>query len=275
MKKILIPTDFSINARIAADYGMKLAIELGAEITLLHTYRFFYDEATHFINVEDKLEEVARKRLKQEKDRLNRLNPESIGRINTIPESGFLLDVLERYDKNEIYDLIVMGTKGATGLEELFIGTLTASALNRVQTPMLIVPQDTQIGDIDRITYAADYHELNLKDMIFLKQLAQQLNARIDVLKVLINSEKILALNEFEEMGMNYDTLFSGVRHEFHYHNHEDIEEGIASYLEKHPAQMLCVYARKHNFFESLFHSSVSKKLAYHTHVPLLVIKEN
>lgn len=274
MKKILIPTDFSINAQKAADYGMFLAQKFGAQVHLIHAYRFYYDEDGYFINVQDKLDDVAESKLKIEQDRLLTAFPSMKDNVTTEAIHGFLIDVLVERSKTKEDDLIIMGTKGASGFEEVLIGTLTVSAINRVDTPLLVVPLDNDSHQINRIAFAADYHDMNANDILFIKSFGEKFDATIDLVKVLAKKDEVDAITDFDKMGLKYDQLLTGVKHEFHYQSHEDIEEGIMKYLDNHPADLLCVYARKHGFVSGLFHRSIAKKLAYHTHMPLLVIKE-
>lgn len=274
MKKILVPTDFSKNAKIAADYAAYLAKAFNAEITLLHTFRYYYHEDGYFIDVEEKLLEVLDEKLQLEKNRLNEKFDYTVGRIQVNNTHGFLIDVLAGMDAKKEFDLVVMGTKGSSGVEEILIGSLTASAINRIETPILVVPEMEELKNINRVVFAADYKDMDDRDLDFLKEFAEKLNATVDVLKILDKKGEALAIQEFDEMGIAYDYALSGVKHEFHYQSHEDIEEGMNHYLKKHPAELLCVYARKHSLLEKLFHKSFTKKMAFHTNLPLLVIKE-
>lgn len=144
MKKILVPTDFSENARQALDVAVKIAKKTDAEIVLLHVneqvgaalpvseYYYTYDRAIEekylnmvHENLERMLEEVA-----------NSLGFEDI-RTSVIggPFTAIVNDVVQ----TEGIDLIVMGTKGASGLKEFFVGSNTEKIVRSAKCPVLTI----------------------------------------------------------------------------------------------------------------------------------------
>lgn len=144
MKKILVPTDFSENARQALDVAVKLAKKVDAEIVLLHVneqinailpvteYYYTYDrdmeeKYLHMVheNLERMLEDVAAEL--------------GLGNIRTSVIGGPFTTIINDVVKTEGIDLIVMGTKGATGMKEFFVGSNTEKIVRTAQCPVLTI----------------------------------------------------------------------------------------------------------------------------------------
>ncbi|MDB2363601.1 hypothetical protein N9V83_01095 [Flavobacteriales bacterium] len=73
---------------------------------------------------------------------------------------------------------------------------------------------------------------------------------------------------------VKYSEWFGKQEHSFHYETNDQVEEGINNFSVKSNTNLLCVLARKNGLIRFLFHKSVSKKLTYHTKMPLLIIQE-
>lgn len=144
MKKILVPTDFSENARQALDVAVKIAKKTDAEIVLLHVneqvgaalpvseYYYTYDRAIEekylnmvHENLERMLEEVAKSL--------------EFGDIRTSVIGGPFTTIVNEVVQTEGIDLIVMGTKGATGLKEFFVGSNTEKIVRSATCPVLTI----------------------------------------------------------------------------------------------------------------------------------------
>src|SRR6478672_3694795 len=130
MKKILIPTDFSEVADNAFVHALELAKKVQAELVLLHTYEFpvidtqYYPE--NYLSLYDSLE---LSQLDAFQDQVNKLRAIAEGRnLQQIKMThrlmyGDLLGCIKTVIKEDNIDLVVMGTSGASGWKEIFIGT--------------------------------------------------------------------------------------------------------------------------------------------------------
>ena len=174
------------------------------------------------------------------------------------------------------FDLIVMGTKGATGLEEVLIGSRTADVVSSVKVPVLVVPGNATDFNFDNITYAADFKHVKSKHLLSpLNTLSKAFNSSVNFLRVTKPTESELDLNkDFDEMSVKYDKWFGSSNRSFHYEVNEQVQDGIHDFCVKSGTKLLCVLARKNGLIRFLFHKSISKQLTYHSTVPLLIIQE-
>lgn len=147
MKKILVPTDFSENARQALDVAVKIAKKTDAEIVLLHVneqvgaalpvseYYYTYDRA-----IEEKYLNMVHENLERMLDEV----ATSLGadNIRTAVIGGPFTTIITDLVQTEGIDLIVMGTKGASGLKEFFVGSNTEKIVRTAKCPVLTVHDD-------------------------------------------------------------------------------------------------------------------------------------
>ena len=153
MQNILIPTDFSINAVRAADYAISL-FGSSANYKIINCYEVPHSGATMLISIADILEKDSLQLLSEEKDRL-------LGKFGDL---GLSIEVKSIMGSPSVAvrkiaspnDLIIMGTKGATGLKEVFVGSVASNMLENVPCPVIAIPEIAGNGKPAKILFAAD-----------------------------------------------------------------------------------------------------------------------
>ena len=134
-RNILAPTDFSEMSNGSAAYAAKLAIAMNARLHLHHVVH--ESETAHPLRALDDAE-------KEEKEKLAAiLTAEEKERLNLTSYVGFgppANQIVEHAEKNDI-DLIVMGTHGRSGLEKMWLGSVTEKVLRQAHCPVLVVRQ--------------------------------------------------------------------------------------------------------------------------------------
>ena len=264
MKKILLPTDFSPNAKGALEYAVGLANVLGnIELTLLHAYEV-HSNAGMFGPVSGFMKKdavnQALKAIKLVEPRLR--NGATIGsqilRGNTV-------DLITGFARRNHYDLILMGTQGASGLQEIFFGSITNAVLKQSDVPVLAVPLGYRYTSIEKIVLAIDEEGLEGNEMIQpLASISKAFGAPISVFH---------QSAEFERDGIDpsIDAVLSGLEHSFHYElDRGNVSESINRFVADIGAQLLVMVRRQRGFLEEVFHVSVTAKKVFNTPVPLL-----
>ncbi len=272
IKKILVPTDFSPNAHNALMYAVSIAKKERAKIILLHVFSINYISSE--VPIEYFAEELAVTGNEAAKQ-LNTLSKEvkKTGKINceTINRQGIAVDTIVDTIKKKQIDLVVMGTKGASGIKEILMGSNTSKVISKASCPVIAVPEKAVFQGIKKIVYATDYH---LSDVVNLKQLAgmaKVFRAKLNV--VHIANDQYTKREEEKHM----DKFAKKVEQKIHYSNisHKllhgfDIEKKLQQYLKRESANLLATSTRYRSLIEKLFGSSITKKIAYHTKVPLI-----
>ncbi len=266
MKKILVPTDFSENANNALEYAIAFANAFGSEITLLHTYRV-YNPTGSFVSVETFMkEDIASEMLKVVKT----VEPKLENNASVVSKivKGDIVDAIAGLTERQPYDLIIMGTQGASGLAEVFIGSTTNSVIKNVSTPVLAIPSGFKYRPIRTIVLAVDEEE-SFGDHLFdpLTKIARHCGAMIRVYH-----------KDVENDGLNtaIDKYLEGLERTYHYElDSENINEGINSFSIEHQADMLCMIRRRRGFLERIFHDSVTTRQVFNSSVSLLILHQS
>lgn len=274
MKTILVPTDFSETANIARDYAIQIAKVLNAEIILLNTFHIPYSGASSgtLVNLDKVALEESEKAMSNQVEYLN-LNYADIT-FKTLCKPGLLLDSVKRIGKNREVDLIVMGTTGASGVIENYLGSNTSSLVGSINIPIIAVPQNAAINFPEKIVVANDLLESG-EDKLFdlLKELAVNTNSEVDFLFI-IDEEK-QADNKVERLkAAKFDDNFNTKYHPFYLKESENVKDGILEFIEDKNFDLLVLISHQRSFWEGMFHKSISKSLVKHAKLPILVLPD-
>ena len=273
MKKILVPTDRSENAWHALNYALKLYAGEEIEFILFQSFDIPTYAADMPVPINDlgadELLRILNKDAASYSDRFK----ESKFTFSTKVVSGSLSFNVEEVVEELGIDLIVMGTKGASGLAAAIIGSNTADVIQAAVCPVLAVPESAKVILPRQILFASDNKGLSSASVVDrLMEIAKDTSAHVHLMNVL-DEGKMTSVEE-AVAGLKLDHLLKSVPHSFHFENSDDKASAIEEYLNKHNIDMLAVVPRRNNFFDAIFHRSVTRKLTLHTKVPLLAMPD-
>lgn len=274
MKKILAPTDFSMNSWKAIAYGADLAKRVGAELIVLNAYTLPYSNQTVLLSMKEILKESAESGLKDVLKKMKEeLDLEGV-KVTTKAVHGDLMVTIDLMCESEGIDLVIMGTKGATGLKAALLGSNTANIIRNIDKPVIAVPESYQRSDSKHATICADFaKDLDKRvDFSILNDICKAHGAEINILHVIDPYEE--ALPDAQPKPVDFNEHFPGTKVSMHSNYHEDVQEGIKEFLADHPTNLLVMIRRNYNFIESIFHRSLTRHLAMHLEIPLLVLQE-
>ena len=274
MKKILFPTDFSEAATNAFIYALELAKIVKGELILLHTFELpLADNVFYPINYKETFDTVELSKFEQFREELPKLRAiaeeRNLGHISMSHRlmEGFLIPNIKECIENEKINFVVMGTAGAKGCKELFISTNTGDVISAIPIPVLSVPVNAKFEKIETIGFTTRFRE---KDKVALKQaidIAKKTNAKIKCLYVKNHeTESIDAIIE------DWKNQFKNDPVRFYIIPSDDIKETILDFITSQEIDILTMITYKRNFFESLFNSSLTKKMSYKSEIPILVL---
>jgi nucleotide-binding universal stress UspA family protein len=271
--KILIPTDFSKLSKVAVHYAVKMAKKLDSEIILLNVV---FVSATPRVMVAVKvkaIEDIMVDNAKQDSIQLiEELKAENSGKLNIsyeIIKGHPVEDVVVSYAIHKNIDLIIMGTKGATGLTKVLVGSNATAVINNSDIPVITIPEFARFNNLKHLVYATDFLNLN-KELKMILPLAQLFDATIHVLHIVSSESRknINAKTVVDKLQIKYPKIT------FQVSINDDILEGIDEYLADTKADMLAMFTHEVTFFEKLFGKSLTRQMAFHTWMPLLTIKK-
>ncbi|WP_304141420.1 universal stress protein [Mesoflavibacter zeaxanthinifaciens] len=280
MKNVLLPTDFSENSWNAIKYAIHFfnAIECG--FYLLHVNslnNFIPQDETLTIDsyyLENTYIKPAKQRLRSFVKRISKLKPnKDKHKFFVLTETGFFIDSIRRIIKEKEIDFIVMGTKGASGLNEIILGTNTADVITKVKCTTLAVPENAEFVPPKEIAFPSDLNlTYNLDILHPLLDIVEHFKAFLRILHINKNKAHLE-----EELNQNITLLkdyFTGIKSSFHYLTNKKVEDAVQCFVESRDVDLICMVAKNLNYFQQIFFHSRVEKVSYHTDKPLLVLHE-
>ncbi len=271
--KILIPTDFSKLSKVAVNYAAKIAMELDAELVLLNV--LFLDAPPRASMSLKSVEDVLKGNAEIDSVQLiNELKEQHKGNLNITHKiilGNPVEDIVENYAVHNGIDLIIMGTKGATGLEKYIIGSNAAGVISNSSIPVITVPEHARFNGLKHIVYATDMWDLNIEAKA-LVPLAQLFNSTIHIVHIIEpNSKKNI---EIKTITTDLISELNYTKIKFKVVINDDIINGIDEYIADIKADLLAMFTRELTFFEKLFGKSVTRQMAFHSWIPMISFKK-
>jgi nucleotide-binding universal stress UspA family protein len=196
IKRILCPVDFSEFSRRALDHAVAVARWYDSEITALHVMSVASSSPAYLYGSPILAETIALPPIDMQPvlDELRKFvggDGSQDGRIRSVVSTGPTAAEIVRESKELPADLIVMGTHGRSGFQRLLLGSVTEKVLRQVTCPVLTVPPHTAgavpVGPVlfKRILCPVDFSEPSLNALRYAMSLAQEADARLNVLHVM------------------------------------------------------------------------------------------
>jgi nucleotide-binding universal stress UspA family protein len=277
MKRILLPTDFSDNALEAIVYALLVFKDIKCTFYLLHTYTppIYHTEyllgSPGQIGLGDVMQDTSQTQLEQLQSSLETQygNPKHTFIVHTAFNT--LLNEVTETIENENIELVVMGTKGATGAKEILFGTNTVHVIKKAKCPVVAVPPKFGYEAPKEILFPTDY-EIGYKKEKFetLLTIAGQHRSRINVMHV---STGYGLTDDQKEHQKTLEKLL-GNKALFHYMPNDNIIHAINTFQAKEKINLLVMVQNKHTFLERLFIEPVIKKIGFQITTPFMVIPQ-
>lgn len=267
--KILVPTDFSENANNALEFAKMITKgRSDVKITLLFAYYAVYDFAAHAIEIVETIETDSQKAMQKA---VSDAKSEGVIIDYQIVQGTVATSVTSKAYKED-YDLIVMGTQGASGIKKNLIGSNTAHVIKDSQVPVLAIPAQSNWQKLKEIIVGV---ELDGKENLFYKKLIGLTSSlgfpyHFFNLKVSTEAEDLISLDDFRK---NFEVAFPNIVFTIDQQLAKSVLDGIEEQLKEKSDSMLVMFYKKKSFFEYMFNTSNSIAMAYHSSVPLLILK--
>src|ERR1700712_212577 len=182
MRPLLVATDFSANAKHAADYGYKMAVQLKTNLILCNVFIVPAEvpQAGLMTWPVDEYEEISKESAEELcmlKDTLQKKNQDFGFKpvINYVNETGEFTSVINELVGHENVQLIVMGTHGNSGFSTFLLGNHSRKMIDEAKCPLLLIPASAQVKSIKKIAFATDFKhpEKDLQNIYKLIEIAR------------------------------------------------------------------------------------------------------
>lgn len=275
-KTILVPTDFSDSATSAVHYAAQLAKKTRSKMVLLHAFYVpdLVTDVTFMVPSASDMEVTYKNTLKHLKAEIHETYGKEIT-VELITVQGGPVEEMEQYMKDHRVDLLVMGMKGTSYLDERLFGSAVTKIMHLANCPVVIVEKDLVFQPIKKIVFACDYSRVqHLHDQLNpLVKLVDVFKAHVLILNITPHEHSIPSMDE-AIAGVHLDHALANVAHTFHQVEHDDIVAGISAFAHERKADMIVMMPRNHSLLERLFREPNTKQMAFHAELPLLTIHE-
>jgi nucleotide-binding universal stress UspA family protein len=280
VKNVLLLTDFSENSWNAIVYALHFFEKTSCNFYLFHVTKLNYllDSDSPYIRTQDFIEDTYNKPSKQQlrkvlKRILKQFPANKKHKFYTLTDYNFFIEAIKKQIEAKKMDLIVMGTKGATGLQKLIIGSNTADVLRKIHCLTLVIPENAKFTNLREIAFPTDFTlYYNLKTLDPISEILEAYNATLRILHIHAIGVK-LNTDQQENLELLKD-YFSENQYTFHFLTAKKVEGAVQCFVESRNINMIAMVAKNLNYFQKiLFHSKV-EEISYHTDIPFLVLHE-
>lgn len=269
MKSFLVPVDFSDTSINAAKYAIALTQDIpGANIILYNVF-----SRISFAAITEK-EEGSRKMITDQEleDLKGKLSPGKDVTVSIESEDGYFIENIQRYVLGNHIDMVIMGITGSSRITQVFMGTNTLNVIRHINTPVMIIPPDAKFKGLKQVLFTSDFKDVaRTTPFQSLKSILDTFKPKLEILNV--DSEHYIELtDEFKIERESMEDKLGSYNPEFAFLRAYDFLEGINRFVDTKNIDAIITVPRKHGFLSQLFKTSHTKKLAYHSHVPIITI---
>ena len=276
MKKIIVTIDFSDHSEYALKTAAKLAKKNNAEVLALHMLEMSdimltasegeqYQKAVFFFKLaEQKFETFLQKPYLQG--------------VNVVPIVKHFKVFSEVNDvaKQEEADLIVMGSHGASGFKEFFVGSNTERVVRNADIPVLVVKHELANVSFDQVLFATNFDLENIDPYLKANKLFEKLGSEMTMLYVNLPNEHFKSSVEIEDKIAEFLKTAHGNLDKLNsvaYHADYSVEQGILNYANKIGADLIAIPTHGRKGVTHFFAGSIGEDIANHSELPVITFK--
>jgi len=275
MKKIIVPVDFSEHSTFALKAATQLAKKYNAEIIALHMLELSETfltrgDATHtnesifyYKLAEQKFEEFL------SQDFLEDLN------VTPLVKHYKVFSEVNDVANSENADLIVMGSHGASGFSEIFMGSNTEKVVRHSETPVLVVKEEVNALEFKNVVFASDFEEEAIAPFIKACKLFKTLGAKLNLLYVNTPGDYFMSSTEMRNK-VNKFVDVTNCKHDINkisYISDYTVEKGVINYANHNSMDAISVATHGRTGIAHFFSGSISEDIANHATKPVITFK--
>ncbi|CAN5918953.1 hypothetical protein BH24BAC1_BH24BAC1_17490 [soil metagenome] len=275
MRKILVPTDFSPNALAAFCYAVPFAAQFNADLVVAHVISRPTLPANTPLEVYETVMEGEKQLAWEQMQQQVALKKEALPddhevRVIPVVISNTFVKGVNQLVAQENAGLIIMGTKGATGLKRLFVGSNTTDLIEHTPVPLLAIPEKAKYRGMKKILVALNLkHWKGTEPLQLLRRIVQACASSVTILTMVqpgeegaANKAKVQA--EMEEM-LEVSPAWVEVKG-------KDVVSSIQEFVDTTSPDLLVLMPQPKSLWQQLFSSSVTYEFVFRPEIPVLVI---
>ncbi|WP_372744259.1 universal stress protein [Lutibacter sp.] len=275
MKSILVPVDFSKQAEYAAKAASIIAKQTNAKIYLLHMLELptgVIDPTSFSSPNNSPTSFLYLKRAYEKFEEFKKLPFFDGIEMNDSVLFHKAFEGIIDESVNQNCDLIVMGSKGTSGLEEMLVGSNTEKVVRNSEIPVLVIKEDSENFKIENIVFASNFKYENRSAFQRILNFTKLFNAKLHLLK-------INTIHNFETTKDSSDAIRNFINEfdlgdfSLNIYNDTSVELGILNFSKVIDADIILLNTQGRRGLAHLFNGSISEDLTNHAKLPVLTFK--
>ncbi|MGM0636480.1 MAG: universal stress protein [Bacteroidota bacterium] len=276
MKTILVPVDFSKTSENALKVAAELSKRNNSKLIVLHVIELAESLfGTEQFNIDDEqiifFMKTAQKKFEKflDKDYLNGVNFEEKVDVGS---TSYVIS--ESIHKNNA-DMVVMGSVGVSGLEEVLIGSNTEKIVRRSEVPVLVVKREIKDLDFKQVVFASNFDLENLQSFKKARDFAKSFNAELKLLYVNLPGNQFYSTQEIQEQMRKF---LNKVQVPFNndnvmIYNDYSIELGVINGAKAAKADLIAMPTHGRRGLSHFFNGSIGEDVVNHSTLPVITFK--
>lgn len=275
MKNILVPIDFSVQAEYAAKVASDIARHTNSKIFLLHMLELptgVVDPSSFGTSNNTPTSLLFLKRAHEKfEDFKKQPHFEGIEVEDSVLFHKAFDGIIDESKKHNA-DLIVMGSRGTSGLEEMLIGSNTEKVVRNSDVPVLVIKQDIEKFKVENIVFASNFKYKNRSSFQKILDFSSLFNSKLHLLK-------INTIHNFETTKNSSDAIRNFINefdlgdYTLNIYNDTSIESGILNFSKAIDSDVIILNTHGRRGLAHLFNGSIGEDLANHAKLPVITFK--
>ncbi|CAM1374141.1 universal stress protein [Tenacibaculum xiamenense] len=276
MRKIIVPVDFSTYSENALKSAAYLAKKNNAEIV-----------AVHMLELSNAIASQSESYLQEQTLFLYKLTEKKFGeflnadylsdiKVTPIIKHFKIFSELDELAREENADLIIMGSKGTSGMKEIFIGSNTEKVIRHSEVPVIVIKEEAIKEDFKNALFACDFSNDDIKPYLEAKRLFNALNCNLKLVYVTTPTSKFKSTKEIKE---RINSFMDNINENSQARNNVaiiadySVEEGVFYYANTAEADIIAIATHGRKGVAHFFEGSISEDIANHSSLPVITFK--
>ncbi len=261
MHRVIIPVDFSETSLNAARFAAKMLSGKQDAVAILYNNYETADDHDVCLNY---LESLKKEFIKS-----------GVTNVQLEHEmGGDLIDNISTLAHSVRATLITMGITGKSAIKQIMFGSNTLKLIDRNLYPVMIIPPDASYNGISNVAFASDFKNVtDTTPSVLINAVLDMFQPMLHIVNV--SKDHYVALTDEIQSGkQEFRTMFPERKTEFYFITMNDFFEAMDNFVKDYKIDMLITIPKHQSNSASLFKSTHTKRLAYHSHIPILAAHE-
>ena len=274
MKRILVPYDSSKVSEHALDFACQIADKVGSEIMLLNVIEHPTADSFKTLGIQD-MEPMEQLYIKKMYGTVQEKLAAVVSaakyadeKIATKIQLGNPFNTIIDQIVEEKMDLLIVGTEGAEGLNEFFVGSNAEKIVRKASCPVITIQDKCELEPIEKIVFASDFQHSDDNFITQVKELQATFNAQLNIVKINTPASFTSTRHDMKQM-KEFVNKYSISNYTIDIYNYKNEEDGIIYYAEDVKADMIALGTHQRKGVGHFLAGSIAEDVVNHAKVPV------